>query len=169
MLQTKYNRARYYDPMAGRFISVDPILHPVNGPPKVSSCSGSISYPAFDSIKKNPQALNPYVYVNNPINYTDPSGLSASVNNNSGWNGNYWLGFSPQDNVCSSPAGIFNSNICTKKCCENHDLCYEQYGCNASSWFGNFMGNPGACQSCNAKAASCIANNVGKKECECQQ
>jgi len=49
-----YLYRRYYDPELGRFISQDPVL-------------GSLS---------NPQSMNRYVYVvNNPIKYTDPSGL----------------------------------------------------------------------------------------------
>jgi RHS repeat-associated protein len=48
-----YLRARYYDPVTGRFLTKDP--HP-----------GSIY---------QPQTLNPYVYVlNNPVNDRDPSG-----------------------------------------------------------------------------------------------
>jgi len=50
--QLYYNRARYYDPSVGRFISEDPV-----------GLSGGI---------------NPYTYVsNNPVNGTDPSGLDA--------------------------------------------------------------------------------------------
>ena len=46
-------RARFYDPVLGRFIQPDPIV-PEPG---------------------NPQALNRYAYVyNNPLHYTDPSG-----------------------------------------------------------------------------------------------
>jgi RHS repeat-associated protein len=46
--------ARYYDPAIGRFLSQDP--YPVN--------------------TGNPMELNRYVYTaNNPVNYTDPSGL----------------------------------------------------------------------------------------------
>jgi len=46
-------RARYYDPVLGRFISADTVV-PEPG---------------------NPQALNRYAYVyNNPVRYTDPSG-----------------------------------------------------------------------------------------------
>lgn len=49
-----YLRARYYDALIGRFISKDPV-------------KGSLM---------NPQSQNPYVYVlNNPINFSDPSGL----------------------------------------------------------------------------------------------
>ncbi|MBI3397891.1 MAG: hypothetical protein HY026_01410, partial [Deltaproteobacteria bacterium] len=71
-------RARYYDAKTGRFISFDPILHPGNGVPVKSSCSQSISYPTFESLKENPQKLNPYVYVQNrPTVLTDPSGLMS--------------------------------------------------------------------------------------------
>lgn len=49
-------RARYYDPETGRFISRDPVKGPLT----------------------NPQTQNPYSYsVNNPINYSDPSGEQA--------------------------------------------------------------------------------------------
>ncbi|MDB4884649.1 MAG: repeat protein [Gemmatimonadetes bacterium] len=48
--QLYYNRARYYDPSVGRFISEDPI-----------GLAGGV---------------NPYVYTgNNPVDFTDPSGL----------------------------------------------------------------------------------------------
>lgn len=47
-------RARYYDPKTGRFISRDPVKGPL----------------------AQPQTLNPYSYaINNPIIYSDPSGL----------------------------------------------------------------------------------------------
>ena len=54
-------RARYYDPLLGRFLSADPVV-PEPG---------------------NPQALNRYVYVlNNPLRYTDPSGHATCVDEN---------------------------------------------------------------------------------------
>lgn len=53
-----YLRARYYDPELGRFISAD-----------------SQPFSAWST-----QAINPYTYVrNNPINYTDPSGLQEDT------------------------------------------------------------------------------------------
>jgi RHS repeat-associated protein len=56
-----YLRARYYDPQLGRFISVDPFL-------------GRLAEPA---------SQNRYVYVmNNPLLYTDPSGLAGEGNSN---------------------------------------------------------------------------------------
>ena len=62
-----YYRARYYDPVLGRFLSADP-LPPVPGavPPQ-----GGRGVPE----PGNPQSLNRYAYVyNNPLKYTDPSG-----------------------------------------------------------------------------------------------
>jgi RHS repeat-associated protein len=49
----QYLRARYYDPMIGRFISKD----------------------AFGGFIEDPMSQNSYLYANaNPVNYTDPSG-----------------------------------------------------------------------------------------------
>ncbi len=71
-----YYRARYYDAETGRFVSFDPILHPGNGPLKTKSCSQTGIYPTFDSLKRSPQKLNPFIYTeNNAVNFTDPSGL----------------------------------------------------------------------------------------------
>ena len=54
-----YYEARYYDPVVGRFVSVDPLY--LNDPEK------DLSFP---------EKLNLYYYVsNNPINGIDPSGL----------------------------------------------------------------------------------------------
>lgn len=59
-----YYRARYYDPMVGRFISRDPL----------GFFDGPNRYAYVDSVGK-PQT-NLYAYTdNNPINFTDPLGL----------------------------------------------------------------------------------------------
>jgi RHS repeat-associated protein len=61
-----YHRARYYDPALQRFTQEDPILHPGNG-------HAPYMVPRLIS---RPSLLHPYAYVgNNPINFTDPSGL----------------------------------------------------------------------------------------------
>lgn len=63
-----YFEARYYNPIIGKFISVDPILEPLN------------QYHS-DFLKKilvNPQEINIYSYVlSNPVRYKDPSGYGA--------------------------------------------------------------------------------------------
>jgi RHS repeat-associated protein len=76
----QYNRARFYDPETGRFITQDPLT---KGPddPTVTYFSGC--YAIFHRyIKDNVDSLQPdktnrYVYCyNNPINLIDPLGLS---------------------------------------------------------------------------------------------
>lgn len=58
-----YYRARYYDPVTGRFISEDQLTKYLN---------------LFYEMLEKPQQLNPYVYCNdNPIVYKDPQGNSS--------------------------------------------------------------------------------------------
>lgn len=57
-----YYGARYYDPVIGRFISLDPLV------------LGESEKP-LNSVLANPQALNGYSYVlNNPLRYVDEEG-----------------------------------------------------------------------------------------------
>ena len=60
-----YYSARYYDPVIGRFISVDPLVLD----------EAQKSEQNLQEILQNPQMLNAYTYaLNNPVQYTDPSG-----------------------------------------------------------------------------------------------
>ncbi|KAF0219656.1 MAG: YD repeat [Geobacteraceae bacterium] len=134
-----YNYFRDYNPGVGRYVEADPIG--IRG------------------------GINIYGYVfNNSLRLTDVKGLAGASGSWS--NGNIVPGFEDQDQVCSAPAGVLNSSKCTKKCCQEHDRCYERNGCNASSWLGNIIGNDAGCQRCNSKAVDCIMNNIGKTKCE---
>ena len=72
-------RARYYDPVTGRFTQRDP----------------------FAGMLKTPQTLNPYLYaINNPVILTDYSGKSPfpfpslfEVGSNPGWENNYQFSY----------------------------------------------------------------------------
>jgi RHS repeat-associated protein len=61
-----YHGARFYNPILGRFLSVDPLY----GDP------GTVEAAKLDEFLSNPQRLSLYSYVlNNPLRYTDPNGL----------------------------------------------------------------------------------------------
>jgi len=61
-----YYGARYYDPVTGRFIQMDPLLLGID----------QMSQAQRNAFLSNPQNLNAYAYVqNNPVNYTDPTGM----------------------------------------------------------------------------------------------
>lgn len=49
----------------------------------------------------------------------------------------------------------FPDTQCTLGCCAQHDICFDQNGCTASSWLP-FVGSE-ACDNCNSVAASCIS------------
>jgi len=106
--------------------------------------------------------VNLYGYVGgNPVNGVDIEGLASFWR----WphNGNRIPGYTRQDNECSKPAQALNSNKCAKKCCQEHDKCYEKYGCNASSWLPGMLLGP--CQICNIKVTQCILVNISGASC----
>ena len=121
-----YYRARYYDAKVGRFITRDPILHPATNN---RSCKGISSihqsfFPVFERLLKNPQNLNPYVYVrNNPIKYVDPFGLACG----SGWN----------EPIVPDDWGLWDFT----GPCQNHDNCYATCGASKLLCDLNFWGD----------------------------
>lgn len=137
-----YNYFRDYDPGTGRYVEADPI-----------GLEGGI---------------NIYRYVNsNPLTYVDRDGLrdpSMLKKRTSAKfpNGNLRSGYEDQDWVCSSPAGLLNESGCTKQCCIEHDRCYEQHKCNASSWGGTFSSD---CQRCNLEAVRCVVTGSPRQSC----
>ncbi|OQY41799.1 MAG: hypothetical protein B6242_16870 [Anaerolineaceae bacterium 4572_78] len=61
-----YYGARYYDPLIGRFVQMDPLLLNLD----------QMSQKQRNAFLSDPQNLNTYAYVqNNPVKYTDSTGL----------------------------------------------------------------------------------------------
>jgi RHS repeat-associated protein len=79
----QYNRARFYDPGIGRFITQDPLT---KGPDDPTICYKNNIYSTVERAVKEyvnafepHRTLNRYVYCcNNPINFIDPLGLEAA-------------------------------------------------------------------------------------------
>ena len=98
-----FYRARYMDPRIGRFISFDPILHPINGPLQ-RSCNKTAITPSFVDALSVPQKLNPFILTeNNPLNLTDSTGL-----------GSFWE--LPHRYICY-PTSNANSHIYSNSSC----------------------------------------------------
>ena len=79
----QYNRARFYDPETGRFITQDPLT---KGPDDPTVSYQDNLYSFFKrSIKEMLEALDPYqthryaYCLNNPINHIDPLGLETAL------------------------------------------------------------------------------------------
>jgi RHS repeat-associated protein len=121
-----YYRARYYDSKVGRFISEDPILRPMN-----SQCSNLNSSPPIrwlvPNLIKDPKNFNSYLYVgNNPVNKTDPKGLSecSSYLNCCLCGDIYACGAYP---ICAIGGGI---NDCIADCLLKRYNCFQSEGKN---------------------------------------
>ncbi len=68
-----YNRARYYDPGTGRFVSADP----VSVQEHVASAFADLRSGAMTG--QSPLELNPYAYTaDNPLRWTDPTGQGVA-------------------------------------------------------------------------------------------
>lgn len=50
-------------------------------------------------------------------------------------------------------------NTVFRPCCDRHDLCYEKYGCSASSWW--FFGSSWRCIHCNLSVVFCFLTGGG--------
>ncbi|MHC1725688.1 MAG: RHS repeat-associated core domain-containing protein [Syntrophobacteraceae bacterium] len=121
-----YYKARYYDPVIGRFLSHDPLFQAYFDPPTFPRLLRFGYLPKVPPIYSKAgtlgmatvlgKILNPYAYVNNnPLNWTDPYGLEKACY---GWilysavgpnqaQGNGALGFPPpNDSVAISPAAF---------------------------------------------------------------
>ncbi|OGZ10556.1 MAG: hypothetical protein A3C93_01940 [Candidatus Lloydbacteria bacterium RIFCSPHIGHO2_02_FULL_54_17] len=75
-----YLNARYYQGANGKFLSQDPIARDIGMmqkmPAYILAFGGANGMIEQTSVLSNPQMLNSYSYsVNNPINFSDPSGL----------------------------------------------------------------------------------------------
>lgn len=113
-----FMRARYYDPMLGRFLSPDPagLTHLVLSgknrsaarnllPASASALTGRRTLAAL----RAPQQLNSYAYaLNNPLSYRDPSGLSCSVHVQIGWQS--WDGGATETGPVTFEGNINNFN-----------------------------------------------------------
>ena len=164
-----YNRARIQHTRLGRFTQRDPLNQDQPG--------GGYQ-----------DGMSLYQYVRSqPISFTDPTGAitakqishcdqirsmchtratsySDFIQCDQDYNECLSNPPSPQDAVCSRPAGAFNYSPCMKQCCMEHDNCYMRYGCTSKSWpppIGSSSG-PSQCKCCNSNVKSCIAKCASK-------
>lgn len=146
-------RARYYAPAIGRFLSEDPV-------------SDAERLRKTTALRDD---LDAYTYArDNPVRWTDPQGTGPQSligpilwipEPNGNLVGGNQAGF--QDNRCTVPGfgNQMDKNRCIKNCCQAHDNCYADNGCNYSSWL--VWPRVGPCNSCNIRAMKCVFWSAG--------
>ena len=114
-----YNWHRYYDPTAGRYNRVDPVL-------SAFEIDQQILFILPALLKRNIQ-IQAYTYVlNNPINWTDIKGLAPNGCGPEGWKNKY---------VPENPFWI----ACFTPACNTHDNCYSKCGADKATCDKEFL------------------------------
>jgi len=138
---------RIYQPDTGRWLSEDPLR-----------------------LKAGP---NLYTYVGNrPLTEVDPDGTWGYKPN-----GSLTSWYTKQDWHCSSMLWgylenplVRDSNPCHRRCCIEHDGCYQQFRCNWTSWIHSadyyFSAGPvSPCDICNRIVVNCIRRSPPPSTC----
>jgi len=166
-----YYGYRYYEPAVGRFLNQDPfgelgfevVANRPRPPPEKLS---EFMLAALDAVRKfihsspniagleNASIIQTgliYVFVlNNPVSQYDPLGLDCPACD----------GIGPIPNPITSDGGL--------RCCAQHDQCFDQNNCSASSWASTLYkldqlahGIPVTftpCEICNLSVLACMVN-----------
>jgi RHS repeat-associated protein len=166
-----YNYFRDYDPSLARYIEADrlDVLGRTNDPHLNAQEIYGEGWFRFNGkwyYDGQVELNHPYGYAaQNPNSFVDSIGLHHKLGH--GWNppkaehplgyyltkpnGNLWDGFNRQDWKCSVPGVgcLMDKNTELLDRCINHDQCYKDNECNASSWIGNALGSDKSCNECN--------------------
>jgi RHS repeat-associated protein len=139
---------RAYDPDFGRWLSRDPYHSPsfeLTPTPWRHANSRKLRVrPEAAEIVSD--AANLYAYVENaPSVHFDPSGLQTAA---------------PQAPGCDGVPDCFET-AAIRACCDDHDRCYERYGCNQGSW-ALLGGVQDACNECNRRVTECFLRAIGR-------
>ena len=138
---------RAYDPDLGRWLSRDPYRSPgleLTAAPWSDSKRGRSRFRP-EAAEVLSEGANLYAYVGNtPLAHFDPMGLQKS---------------SPQAPGCDGIPDCLETSA-VRTCCDEHDRCYERYGCNQGSW-ALLGGVRDACNECNRRVTACFLRAIG--------
>jgi RHS repeat-associated protein len=135
---TWYYRARFLEPIIGRFMSEDPLRLNSVGRLRLLPYAGKKPSAPVDRYLEESNSYN-YV-LNNPLPFIDPRGLA------------------PQTPGCDKIPACFETTH-VLDCCYHHDRCYEDNNCTYKSWFyTGILTSPMACVQCNISVVDCVVN-----------
>jgi RHS repeat-associated protein len=138
---------RGYDSDLGRWLSRDPYRSPAlemtRAPWRDFKRGKFRCRPEGAEISS--EARNLYAYVgNSPAVHFDPLGLQTAA---------------PQAAGCDGIPDCLETPA-IRTCCDEHDRCYQRYGCNEGSWA--LLGTVrDACNECNTRVTACFLRAIG--------